>query len=219
MKGDKYHYQQNLGQYPYKPAAEAGSPPYWMAYEDRQNAPDEVVNNDPLPVCTGTRASGDVVGVTCRIFVTSTSPGNNGNTLQQFARRPLSMVQGEPRGIDGVHDNAAHITTKLGDLPTCMGADSDVPETNCTNRKAPICNGKGTNGTPNVSCTPPLPMCNGLPGTNGHPGVDCVAPPLPTCGTAYGGLPGRDCAMRTGPAPPGAPALMQLRKQIPTCTD
>jgi len=99
-----------------------------------------------------------------------------------------------------------------------MGADSDIPETNCTNRKAPICNAAGTNGIPNVSCTPPLPQCNG---TNGHPGVDCVARPLPTCGPVYGGLPGRDCELRTGPAPPGAPALVELRKsvQIPTCTD
>lgn len=147
-------------------------------------------------------------GVNCRIFVTSTSPGHHGNNL----------AQGPARGIDGVHDNAAHITTKLGDLPTCMGADSDIPETNCTNRKAPICNGKGTNGIPNISCTPPLPMCNG---TNGHPGVDCVAAPLPTCGASYGGLPGRDCELRTGPAPPGAPALVELRKsaEIPTCTD
>jgi len=128
-------------------------------------------------------------------------------------------MQTEPRNIAGVHDNAAHITTALGDLPTCMGADDDKPEVNCTNRKAPICNGKGTNGIPDVSCTPPLPLCDGLPGTNGHPGVDCKAPPLPTCGPAFGGLPGRDCALRTGPAPPGAPALVQKNKEIPTCTD
>lgn len=41
MKGDKYHYNQrtSLGQlhrqYPYKPPAEPGAPPYWLAYEDR----------------------------------------------------------------------------------------------------------------------------------------------------------------------------------------
>jgi len=52
-----------------------------MAYEDRQNAPDEVVNNDPLPRCKGSRATGDIVGVNCSIFITSTSPGHNGNTL------------------------------------------------------------------------------------------------------------------------------------------
>ena len=83
MKGDKYHYNQSLGQYPYKPAAEPGAPPYWMAYEDRQDAPDEVevVNNDPLPICKGSPESGDVIGVTCRIFVTSTSPQHHGNNL------------------------------------------------------------------------------------------------------------------------------------------
>lgn len=121
--------------------------------------------------------------------------------------------EGPDRGIAGIHDNAAHIKTAAGVLPTCMGADSDIPETNCTNRKAPICNGKGTNGIPNVSCTPPLPMCNGLPGTNGHPGVDCVAPPLPTCGTTFGGSPGRDCKIRKAselPAPAGTPTLIQI---------
>jgi len=94
MKGDKYHYNQrmSLGQYPYKPAAEPGAPPYWMAYEERQNAPDEVVNNDPLPICKGTAATGDIIGVNCRIFVTSTSPGHNGNTLNQSVRRPLSLL-------------------------------------------------------------------------------------------------------------------------------
>ena len=110
----------------------------------------------------------------------------------------MSFVQGPDRGIDGVHDNAAHISTALGDLPTCTGADDDIPETNCTNRKAPICNEAGTNGIPNISCTPPLPLCNGLPGTNGHPGVDCIAPPLPTCGPVYGGAPGVDCEIRPG---------------------
>ena len=86
-----------------------------------------------------------------------------------------------------------------------MGADSDVPEVNCTNRKAPLCNGKGTNGIPGVSCRAPLPMCNGLPGDNGHPLVDCNPPALPTCGPNYGGQPGTDCTIRTGPAPPGTP--------------
>jgi hypothetical protein len=83
MKGDKYHYNQRVSvvQYPYKPAAEPGAPPYWMAYEDRQNAPDEVVDNSPLPICKGTFETGDRVGVNCRIFVTSTMPGNHGNTL------------------------------------------------------------------------------------------------------------------------------------------
>ena len=112
-------------------------------------------------------------------------------------------MQTEPRNIAGVHDNAAHITTALGDLPTCMGLDADVPEVNCTKRKAPLCNGKGTNGIPDISCRRPLPMCNGLPGTNGQPLVDCVPPPLPTCGGAYGGSPGVDCALRTGPGPAG----------------
>ena len=94
MKGDKYHYNQrlSLGQYPYKPAAEPGAPPYWMAYEKRENAPDEVVNNDPLPECKGTAATGDIIGVNCRIFVTSTSPGHHGNTLNQSVRRPLSLL-------------------------------------------------------------------------------------------------------------------------------
>ena len=109
-----------------------------------------------------------------------------------------------PRNIEGVHDNAAHITTKLGDLPTCTGADADVPETNCTNRKAPLCNGKGTNGIPDISCRRPLPVCDGLPATNGQPLVSCVPPPLPTCGPNYGGSPGTDCVIRTGPAPAGA---------------
>lgn len=133
----------------------------------------------------------------------------------------MSFVQGPERGIEGVHDNATHITTALGGLPTCMGADSDVPEVNCTNRKAPLCNGKGTNGIPGVSCRAPLPMCPDLSGKGGTPGVDCKAPPLPTCSDKYGGLPGRDCVVRTGPAPPGAPTLAQLKNtnQIPTCTD
>ena len=120
-----------------------------------------------------------------------------------FASVSAVKISEEPRNIDGVHDNAAHITTKLGDLPTCTGADADVPETNCTNRKSPLCNGKGTNGIPDVSCRRPLPMCNGLPGTNGQPLVDCVPPPLPTCGAAFGGSPGTDCALRSGASPAG----------------
>jgi len=92
---------------------------------------------------------------------------------------------------DPVHANAAHVYKGPGVLPTCMGADSDIPETNCTNRAAPICNDDGTNGIPNVSCTPKLPVCDG---TNGHPGVDCVGAPLPSCGTTHGGAAGVDCA-------------------------
>lgn len=97
-----------------------------------------------------------------------------------------------PHAASDSHETkAAHITTKLGVLPTCNGADSDVPEVNCTNRAAPICNADGTNGVPNVSCTPPLPVCDG---TNGHSGVDCVAAPKPACGTEFGGQAGVDCA-------------------------
>ena len=97
------------------------------------------------------------------------------------------QINDPPRYIDGVHDNAAHIHTALGDLPLCKGADGDVPEVNCTNRKLPLCNGKGTNGLEDVTCRRPLPMCNGLPGTNGQPLVDCAPAPLPTCGKDYGG--------------------------------
>ena len=116
---------------------------------------------------------------------------------------PNTPVNADARNIDGVHDNAAHITTKLGDLPTCTGADGDKPESNCTNRAAPLCNGKGTNGVPDVSCRRPLPMCNGLPGDNGHALVDCIPPPLPTCGAAFGGSPGTDCTIRQDAGPPG----------------
>ena len=124
-----------------------------------------------------------------------------------FATVSAVKVADEPRNITGVHDNAVHINTALGGLPTCTGADADVPETNCTNRKKPKCNKAGTNGTPDVTCTRPIPMCNGLPGTNGHPGTECYAPALPTCGPVYGGQPGIDCKVRTGDekAPKGTP--------------
>ena len=106
-----------------------------------------------------------------------------------------------------------------------MGADSDVPETNCTNRRAPICNGKGTNGTPGKGCRSPLPMCEwdstpGSHGSKGVPGVDCQAPPLPTCGTKTGGAAGTDCTIRA----PGAPVTLAQEEQanvnfLPTCSD
>ena len=75
MKGDKYHYNQGLGQ------AEPGAPPYWKAYDDRKAEEDkEPEKEKELPLCRGGR-HGDVPGETCRIFVTSTSPGSHGNTM------------------------------------------------------------------------------------------------------------------------------------------
>jgi hypothetical protein len=73
---------------------------------------------------------------------------------------------------------APHINTPLGVLPTCKGEDADIPETNCTNRRAPICNGLGTNGVAGEGCRSPLPMCDwsgtvSKHGIMGVPGVDC----------------------------------------------
>jgi len=180
MKGDKFHYHQTIAQ---KEATRPGLTPWrdypnvdheagkWAAYEDqhpRKPEPEPPAHKD-LPPCRGIRKAGMIPGTDCRRFVTSTPPGG----YTQLAQGP------------------AHITTAPGVLPTCMGADSDVPETNCTNRKAPICKADGSNGIPNVSCTPALPECNG---TNGHSGVDCVAPALPACGVDFGGRAGVDCA-------------------------
>ena len=78
MKGDKYHYNQrmSLGQYPSVPAAEPGAPPYWKAYEERQNIPDEEPKEEFLPRCTGAFGTGEVPGITCARWITSTPPGH-----------------------------------------------------------------------------------------------------------------------------------------------
>ena len=112
--------------------------------------------------------------------------------------------------IDGVHENAAHISTALGGLPTCRGEhDWEIPETNCTNRAAPLCNGLGTNGTPDVSCRRPIPICDGH---NGRALSDCIPAPLPTCGPVFGGQPGVDCEIRVDGS---QPANAQTWEHIP----
>jgi hypothetical protein len=204
MKGDKFHYNQRLVQCkPLKP--EPGAPPYWRAYNDCiEEEPAPQTPTKDLPLCRG-RRHGDVPGETCRRFVTST---------------PLHFAQNE---------GPAHINTPLGVLPTCTGADSDVPETNCTNRRAPICNGKGTNGVAGKGCRSPLPLCAwdakpGGHGAGGVAGVDCQAPPLPTCGPTTGGQAGTDCTIRA----PGAPVTLAEEEEaqenknvnfLPTCSD